>query len=47
MEGDIDLKNQYTIKNLPDPISIRDPASKLYADNRFNDQRRIKRLRTC
>ena len=24
---DIDLKNQLQIKNLPDPISIREPAS--------------------
>ena len=25
-EEDIDLKNQYRIKNLPDPISIREAA---------------------
>ena len=25
---DIDLKNQYRIKNLPDPIGIREAASK-------------------
>ena len=25
------------IKNLPDPISIREPASKNYVDNKFND----------
>ena len=28
IEEDIDLKNQYRIKNLPDPISIREAASK-------------------
>ena len=27
IEEDIDLKNQYRIKNLPDPISIREAAS--------------------
>ena len=37
MEEDIDLKNQYRIKNLPDPISIREAASKKYVDNLFND----------
>ena len=28
IEEDIDLKNQYRIKNLPDPLSIREAASK-------------------
>ena len=28
-EEDMDLKNQFRIKNLPDPISIRKPASKI------------------
>ena len=37
MEEDIDLKNQYRNKNLPDPISIREAASKKYVDNLFND----------
>ena len=36
-EKNIDLKNQYRIKILPDPISIREAASKNYIDNLFND----------
>ena len=36
IEEDIDLKNQYRIKNLPDPISITEAASKNYVDNLFN-----------
>ena len=38
IEEDIDLKNQFRIKNLPDPISIREAVSKYYVDNLFNDQ---------
>ena len=34
---DIKLKNQFRIKNLPDPISIREAASKNYVDNLFNN----------
>ena len=37
IEEDIDLKNQFSIKNVPDPISIREAASKNYVDNLFND----------
>ena len=37
IEEDIDLKNQYRIKNLPDPISIREAASKNYVDNIFKN----------
>ena len=33
MEEDIDLRNQFRIRNLPDTISIREAASKLYIDN--------------
>ena len=33
IEEVIDLKNQYRIKNLPKPISIREAASKHYVDN--------------
>ena len=42
IEEDIDLKNQYRNKNLPDPISIREAASKNYVDNLFNDPSIIK-----
>ena len=42
LEEDIDLKNQFRIKNLPDPISIREAASKSYVYNLFNDPSIIK-----
>ena len=42
IEENIDLKNQYRIKNLPDPLSIREAASKNYVDNLFNDPSIIK-----
>ena len=41
IEEDIDLKNQYRIRNLPDPISI-EAASKNYIDNLFNDSSIVK-----
>ena len=41
-EEDIDLKNQYRIKNLPDLISMRETCSKIYIDNFFNDPSIIK-----
>ena len=44
IEKDIDLKSQYRIKNLPDPISIREAASKNYVDNLFNDSSVLKKL---
>ena len=37
IEEDIDLKNQYRIKNLPDPISIREATSKNYVDNLIDE----------
>ena len=37
IEEDIDLKSQYRIKNLPDPISIRKACSKNYVHKFFND----------
>ena len=42
IEEDIDLKNQFRIKNLPDPISIREAASKNYIDNLLNDPSVVK-----
>ena len=33
----IDMVKQYKIKNLPDPISIKEAASKLYVDKKFSD----------
>ena len=39
---DIDLKNQYRIKNLSDPISIREAVSKKCVDNLFNDPSKVK-----
>ena len=42
IEEDLDLKNQYRMKNLPDPISIREAASKNYVDNLFNDASKLK-----
>ena len=46
IEEDIDLENQNRIKNLPDPLSIREAASKNYVDKLFNDPSIIKKLRT-
>ena len=43
IEEEIDLKNQYRIKNLPDPMSIREAASKNYVDNLFNDPSIVKK----
>ena len=43
IEEDIDLKNPFKIKNLPDPISIREAASKNYVDNLFNDPSIVKK----
>ena len=35
IEEDLDMKNRYRIKNLPDPIGIREPASENYVDKVF------------
>ena len=37
IEEDFELKNRFRIKNLPDPISVREPASKNYVDNIFKN----------
>ena len=37
IEEDIDLKNQFKTKKLPDPISIRETCSTKYVDDLFND----------
>ena len=42
IEEDIDSKNQCRIKNSPDSISIREPASQNYVKNLFNDPSIIK-----
>ena len=44
IEEEIDLKKQFRIKNLPDPISIREAASKHYVDNLLNDPSIIKNI---
>ena len=33
IEEDIDLKNNFRFKDLPNPFSIREAASKTYAEN--------------
>ena len=42
IEEDIDLKGQFRIKNLPDPISIQEAVSKNYVDKLFNDPSIVK-----
>ena len=42
IEEVIDSKDQFRIKNLPDPISIREAASKKYVDKLFNDPSIVK-----
>ena len=37
IEEDIDLKNQYRIKNLPDPLSITEACRKSYVDNTVDE----------
>ena len=37
IEENLDLKNQFRIKNLPDPIIINEPASKNYVDSIFQN----------
>ena len=42
IEGDMDLKNQYKIKSLPEPVSIKEAAAKNYIDKSFIDPSIIK-----
>ena len=37
LEEDNDLKNQFRIQNLPDPISMRDACCKNHVDNIFRN----------
>ena len=37
IEEGINLKNQYRIKNLPDPKTIREAVSKKYVDYKINN----------
>ena len=41
-EENLDLKNQYKIKHLPDPTDIQDACRKQYVDNKFNNPSIIK-----
>ena len=43
IEEHIDLKNQFRIKKLPDPISIGERTPKHYVDALFNDSSIIKK----
>ena len=42
IEEDNDLKKQYRIRNLPDPISIREARGINYVDNSFSNPSIIK-----
>ena len=42
IEENIDLKNQFKNKNLPDPTETQDACNKNYADIKFNDSSIIK-----
>ena len=37
IEEDLDIKNQYGIKNLPNPTNLQDACSKNYVDNAINE----------
>ena len=37
IEENIDLKNELKIKHSPEPVSIGQPVSKKYVDNKFNE----------
>ena len=42
IEEDINLKDQFRIKNLPDPLSIRESCSENYVHNLLNDSSIVK-----
>ena len=42
IEEDINLKNLYRIKNVPDPINTKEACNKNYVDNLFNDSTIVK-----
>ena len=42
IEEDIDLKNQFRFKILPDSLSTREAASKIFADDKYIDPSIIK-----
>ena len=46
IEEDIDLKNQYRIKNIPDRIIVGEAASKNHVDSKFNDPSILKKHRS-
>ena len=41
-EEDIDIKNQYRIKNLPDPLSNTEACSKNYVDNSIDESKLVR-----
>ena len=42
IDEDIDLKNQYKIKNLPNPTEIHDCCNKNFVEKLFNDPSKLK-----
>ena len=42
IEEDTDMKNQYRIRNLADPVTSREASSKNYVDDLFNDPSIVK-----
>ena len=44
VEEDIDMKNEFKIKNLPEPINLQDAATKNYVESKNNSFVPIKEL---
>ena len=42
IEEDIDLKNQFVIEIIHNPVSIREVGSKFYVDNKLNSPSIVK-----